>query len=83
MTTLLQKKQIKGISLTEQKILDDRKQLAQKLKQAAELHLKAANKLAQAAERIENYDEDCTIHIATEAYAVVEDVRKAKRLLTY
>jgi hypothetical protein len=83
MTTLLQKKQIKGISLTEQKILDDRKHLAQQLKQAAELHLKAANKLAEAAERIEKYEEHCAIHIATEAYAVVEDVRKARRLLTY
>jgi hypothetical protein len=82
MATLLQEKQIKGISGIDQKIWDDRKKLADQLKKAAELHLDAANKLTLAAQRIENNKQDCAIHIASEAYAVVDEVRKAQRLLS-
>jgi hypothetical protein len=63
--------------------LDDRKKLAQQLKQASELHLKAARRLSEAAKCIERDEEQCAIHIASQAYAMVEEVRKARRLLTY
>jgi hypothetical protein len=82
MATLLQEKQKKGISRIDQKIWDDRKKLADQLKKAAELHLNASKKLTQAAQRIENYKEDSIIHIAAEAYKVVNEVRKAQRLLS-
>jgi hypothetical protein len=72
MTTVLRKKEYKGISEKNRKVIENHKKIAEQLKEAAELHLEAISHL-------ENNDHESAFQVTANAYGFLNYVRDAQR----